>query len=504
VRFEAIAGFCMGDVINLVRRGFYLDSVGLMQMSRRVRELDGVVDAALMMGTPANHEILETAGLLAAEGRAARPADLIVAIKAADGTCAASALAAAEALLDAPKAAAVTGAADLPPPRTLRAALKRRPDANLALISVPGAFAAAEALKALRRGLHVMIFSDNVPIERELRLKREGRERGLLVMGPDCGTAIINGVALAFANRLPRGPVGIVGASGTGIQEVSCLIARAGSGISHALGTGGRDLRDEIGGITTLMAIDALDGDPATQTIVLISKPPSAAVAGAVMARVARSAKRFVVCFLGMNGLAGPGNAVFASTLKAAALAAIGAEAARLGAVPEPVAARRKRISGLFVGGTLCAEAQLVLLAAGQPVASNVPVPGAADLIGEGHRLIDLGDDEFTRGRPHPMLEPTVRDAPLAEALADPAVGVVLLDLVIGYGGHRDPAATLASVIAQAPADRPLIVASVTGTDEDPQGFERQSASLRAAGVLVAPSNADAAALAVRCVEAAA
>lgn len=491
----------MSDVINLVRRGFYLDSVGLMQMSQRIQALDGVVDAALMMGTPANHEILENAGLLAAEGRAAGAGDLVVAIKAGDRVQATSALDAAEKLLDTPKVHKASGADNQPPPRTIRSAIKRRPDANLVLISVPGEYAAAEALKALNYGRHVMIFSDNVPIERELRLKQEGRERGLLVMGPDCGTAIINGYALAFANRVPRGPIGIVGASGTGVQEVSCLIAKAGSGISHALGTGGRDLKDEIGGITTLMAIDTLDGDPGTETIVLISKPPSPAVANDIMARVAQSPKRFVVCFLGMDTLAVPDNAVLAPTLKSAALAAVGADETVFGVVPMPMSARRGRIEGLFAGGTLCAEAQLVLLAAGHPVASNVAVPGAGDLAADGHRLIDLGDDEFTLGRPHPMIEPTVRDAPLATALADPEVGVVLLDLVIGHGGHRDPASALASVIAEAPSERPVIVASVTGTREDPQGLERQLAILADAGVLLAPSNADAAALAVRCAD---
>src|SRR5580704_9603583 len=97
-----------------------------------------------------------------------------------------------------------------------------------------------------------MIFSDNVPIAEEASLKHEARERGLMVMGPDCGTAIIGGVPLAFANAVPRGDIGIIGASGTGIQEVSTLIARAGRGVRHAIGTGGRDMHAEVGGLTTL------------------------------------------------------------------------------------------------------------------------------------------------------------------------------------------------------------------------------------------------------------
>ena len=253
------------------------------------------------------------------------------------------------------------------------------PSANLALISVPGHFAPAEARKALALGLNVMIFSDNVPIEEETALKREGRERGLLVMGPDCGTAIIGGVPLAFANVVPRGDIGIIGASGTGIQEVSCLIARAGRGISHAIGTGGRDLKAEVGAITTLMAIDALDADPGTRHVVLVSKPPAQSVAKLVLDRVAQSRKPFTVCFLGAPRLSLPANARAAATLKAAAELALGTRwRQRRRSRPSIGSDRGKRVRGLFAGGTLCTEAQIVFGQAGLAVASNVPAPGAS------------------------------------------------------------------------------------------------------------------------------
>jgi FdrA protein len=480
----------MSVILNEVRRATYLDSIVLMRISRQIAALPGVEEAGLIIGTPANREILREADILGAEGAAAEAGDLIIALRAKDALAAEAALAEAKQLIDQPSALSATAAIESS--RTLRAAMQRLPDANLALISVPGDFAIAEARKAMELGLHVMIFSDNVPIEEEAALKREARERGLFVMGPDCGTAIIGGAPLGFANVVPRGDIGIIGASGTGIQEVSCLIARAARGISHAIGTGGRDLRAEVGAITTLMAIDALDADDRTKHIVLISKPPADAVARVVLERVAKSAKPFTICFLGATDIALPPNARSAVTLKGAAELVVGKVASA-----EPALLRAnagKLVRGLFAGGTLCSEAQIVFRQAGLPVMSNVPVPGASAMVGsqDGHVLIDLGDDAFTRGRPHPMFEPAVRDAPLAEALADPRVGVVLLDVVLGYGGHADPAGHLVAFLAGRER-RPIIVASVTGTDADPQPRKAQVQKLVDAGVVVADSNADAA-----------
>jgi FdrA protein len=317
-------------------------------------------------------------------------------------------------------------------------------------------------------------------------------------MGPDCGTAIVGGLPLAFANVVPRGDIGIIGASGTGVQEVTCLIARGGGGVSHAIGTGGRDLNAEVGAITTLTAIDALDADAGTQHIVLISKPPAAAVAKLVLDRVAMSRKPFTICFIGARDLTLPANARAATTLKAAAEHALGRAMPATTAKPLPIPpGRGKLVRGLFAGGTFCSEAQIVFREAGLPVASNVPVPGASSLRATGgHRMIDLGDDEFTRGRPHPMIEPAVRDRPLAEALADPEVGVILLDVVLGLGSHPDPAGHLASMLA-ARERGPLIVASVAGTDFDPQPRKTQVRKLSEAGVIVAECNADAVEMAI-------
>jgi FdrA protein len=487
----------MPHILNDVRRGLYLDSVALMRMSRTVAAMDDVSECGMMMGTPANKRIMADAGVLGPEGEAANPGDLVIAISANDKAAAEAGLAAARELLDKPKAAGAAGAAWAP--RTIRAARAADPAANLALISVPGAFAAAEGRKALERGLNVLMFSDNVPIAEEVALKELARERGLLMMGPDCGTAIINGTPLGFANAVPRGDIGIIGASGTGIQEVSCLIANNGGGISHAIGVGGRDLKNEVGGITTLMAIDLLDADPGTRHIVIISKPPAKEVAAKVLSRVGQSKKSFTICFLGATDVAVPANAKTATTLEAAAFNALG-QSAPAASVQPRATAPGKLIRGLFAGGTLCAEAQVVLTAAGLTSASNAAVPGHNALTAEhrGHTIIDLGDDAYTQGRPHPMIEPAVRDIPFKAALADPATGVILLDLVIGHGAHADPASFVVAVLADALPNRPLIVTSITGTPDDAQGLARQRAVLEASGLVVARSNAEAVRIAVR------
>lgn len=446
-------------VLNRVERGRYLDSVALMRLSRRLAALPGVEGAALVIGTPSNKGLLRGAGLLAADGEAADANDLVIAVRAADERSARSALASAfQSTLE---------KADLGPfprARTLAGALDALPQANLALISVPGDFAAQEARKALGAGLHALVFSSGVPLEEERGLKLLAREKGLLLMGPDCGSAIIAGTPVAFANAVRRGDIGIVSASGTGLQEVSCLVARMGAGVSHGIGVGGRDLDERVGALGTLAAIDALERDPATKTIVLLSKPPAPRVAEQVLARLSQCRKRSVVCFLGLDK---PG---LARTLCEAAELATGR---RIEDAEKP---KRRRVHGrveaLYCGGTLCSESELIFRRLG---------------LG-GHRFIDLGDDEHTRGRPHPMIDPEIRNDHIARAAADPEVGVILVDVVLGYGSHPDPVGVLLKDKISK-----TVVASVTGTDSDPQVRSHQVARLREAGVHVAPSNAHAA-----------
>jgi len=446
-------------ILNKVEKGRYLDSVALMRASRRLAALQGVEAASLMIGTPSNKALLREANLLAPEGEAAGPNDLIIALRAFDAPAALTA--ALEILSEKPE----TQMQGLRHARSLAGALELETRANLAIISVPGAYAAHEARKALARGLNVLLFSNNVSLEDEVALKRFAKERNLFLMGPDCGTALIAGTPIAFANVVPRGGIGIVSASGTGLQEVSTLIARLGGGVSHGIGVGGRDLDERVGALGTLAAIEALEGDPATNKIVLISKPPAPALARQVLERVKRSHKPAVVCFLGSQE---PG---LARTLTETAELAAGKKLPREGF---DVGKRRGSVRGLYCGGTLCAEAELIF--------------------GErkGHQFIDLGDDRFTRGRPHPMIEPELRNEHIAAAVQDRQVAVLLVDVVLGFGAHENPAA----VLVKNNFSSKVVIASVTGTEGDPQGLSRQTAILREAGVVVAPSNARAAELA--------
>jgi succinyl-CoA synthetase alpha subunit len=462
----------------------YRDSVALMQLSVQLRELAGVEEASMIMATEGNLALLREVRLLNG-GVAARPSDLLIVVRAKTAAAAEAAVAQAQARLreGAVAQSPGSGAAEAIAPRSLDMALADAPESNLALVSVPGEYAAAEAAKALARGLHVMLFSDNVSLDDEVALKRSASERGLLVMGPDCGTAIIDGVPLAFANVVRRGAIGCVAASGTGLQQVTTLVDRLGLGVSQAIGTGGRDLSEAVGGITMLAGLKLLAADRDTRVIVLISKPPAPAVAEKVIAAAARARKPVVVNFIGADAAARGKNLHFARTLEDAARAAVALARGRKPAQGAPmprIAETRRRVCGLFSGGTFCYEAEL--------------------LLGPGNELIDLGDDRYTRGRPHPMIDHRLRNERIVAAAKDPEIAVILLDVVLGYGAHPDPAAEMASALraVRKTNRRVALVASVCGTGADPQGLARQEAALRKAGVMLAPSNAAAARMAAK------
>jgi FdrA protein len=420
----------------------------------------------------------------------------VIAVDAADAPAARAAEAAARSALAA-GAAVPVGAGAPRRPRTLETALSTLRDASLALISVPGPYAAAEARKALRRGLHVMLFSDNVPLDDEVALKRAARARGLFMLGPDCGTAIIAGVPLGFANAVPRGRIGIAAASGTGLQEVACLVAAAGEGISHAIGVGGRDLSDAVGGLMTEAAIDALAGDAGTRVVCVIGKPPGAGVARRLATRAEKLGKPCVLGFVGAGATGTLEDAARAAVACARGVTPAAVEFSRPRAdVGRLVSDARRRLDaarrfvrGVYAGGTLAWEAVSVLATTLTGVAPEVLGRGG------GHRVVDLGEDVFTVGRPHPMIDGTVRRERIAEEAADPATAVILLDVVLGYGAHPDPAGELLPALTAA-AERCAVVASVVGTDADPQHRGAQVAKLEAAGVVVMPSNAQAARLA--------
>jgi len=509
----------------IIERNRYFDSVFLMRISSELEKLDGVTQAVVAMGTPINVEnLIKTGFKLDTTSGAIQPADLIIAIEAESSDATASVHAHLEILLvggtDDDSGSSATANAT-----SLDAALTADPDANLVLISVPGIHAAREARQALQRGLHVMLFSDNVTVEDEIALKEDAISRGLLMMGPDCGTAIINGAALGFANACRSGTVGIVGASGTGIQEISSLVHQLGGGISQAIGTGGRDLSEAVDGRMTRFGIEALGHDPETDVIVVVSKTPSPAVADKVIQTLASTGKPAVVHFIGGHATQFSDMVKTTATLADAAQAAVAkagidiAGADLLANLPafsgtptafsaaaekaDKLASSAGRVCGLYCGGTLCQETWSILHQAGIDVRSNVAgdktkkIHPEADEIG--HVVWDLGDDAFTVGKPHPMIEPSLRDERVAQAGEDPSIGIVLADCVIGYGAHENPAGSLADAAIQAFASAKndgrslIILASVTGTEQDPQNLHRQQSILADAGIIVTPSNAAAA-----------
>lgn len=477
---------------------FYQDSVVLMQITAQVRTRPGVRQAAAFMGTPANHALLEKIGLATPDTRRARPEDLILAVDAETEAEAQAGLTAAREFLRERRQAVEASTALRP--RTLDSALKILPNANLVAISVPGAYAKFEAMRALKRGLHVFLFSDNVPVQDEIELKREAVKRRLVCMGPDCGTAYLNGTGIGFYNVVPRGRIGIVAASGTGLQAVASRLAGLGEGISHGIGVGGRDLSAEVGGTMSLFALESLAADSRTEAIILISKPPHPAVLPRLEAAMARTGKPVVACVLGATPPA-ESAALWVETLDDAAEAMVarlarrawtsrtfgdpGAVRARLRERARTRPAAGRQVLGLYTGGTLAHEAHLIL----------------TRLLGHTgpHRVLDLGDDEYTVGRPHPMIDPQVRADLILEAGRSSSVGVLVLDLVLGRGAHPDPAAPLAAAVREAhkavEADgrRLAAVASIVGTMQDPQGLQAQLAKLTEAGIEILPTNAEAA-----------
>ena len=503
-------------IFNVVRKNTYYDSVALMLLSKQLKKIESVEAVSVMMGTPANRDILKEANLLGDEGTSAGPNDLIMAFRApensdVDAICQ---------LID-EQMAMKTASVDKPNAPIIRSAEKayiENPDINLAVISVPGEYAASETYRALKHGKNVFLFSDNVSIEEEAEVKSFAAKQGLLVMGPDCGTAIINGVGIGFANRIRKGNIGIVGASGTGIQEVACLIDAMGLGISQAIGTGGRDLKEVIGAITMLQALDFLQSDAATETIILISKPPSKSVVQTIIGKLSNSTKKIILCFIGYEGEVALTGITVASTLEDAALAAArmnGIQPSILHSnqeltnwaveVKRTLSTKQKYVRALYTGGTLCYEAMLVMEPSLGPLYSNTPLHKEckfAGVMAAGHHIcIDLGDDEYTKGKPHPMIDGTLRHEYIAQVATDPEMAVLLLDVVIGYGSSADPAGDLVPVLEAAKAKAKAlgnelpIIAYVCGTDGDEQNKADQIAKLKAVGAYVTNSNAEAARL---------
>ncbi len=507
----------MPRVVNIVKKGLYRDSVQLLHISERLRGVSGVIDAFIAMGTRLNKELMSREGFLASEGGGAGENDLIVAVKLDDNADLEYISRLVEDLINQPVAR------DLEVYEDLDLALSINRDINLALVSIPGRYAKEAVMKLLEKGIHVHLFSDHVPIEDEVALKRYAYEKGLLLLGPEAGTSIIGGVAIAFANAVRRGSVGLVSASGTGLQEVSVLLHRIGVGVSHGLGVGGRDLSGEVGGLMTLFSIDVLESDPETSVVIVISKPPSRDVKKKILEHVAvRGRKRYVTCFVGGEieeldpGVRG--RVVQTRTLHAAALEAariidhdlygkaqeiLGFDESTLRSIEEAITGLRegqRYVRGLFVGGTLAYESMVILGRFVGDVWSNSPLRDDLRLrdpwMSYGNTVVDLGGGEFTEGRAHPMIDPGIRLKRIVDEARDPEVAVIMLDFVLGYGVHRDPvgahidAIRRALMAAGSGGRRVVFLAHIVGTDQDPQGLEAQEGVLRELGVIVLPTNA--------------
>lgn len=508
-------------VYNQIKENSYYDSVTLMVISSKISSLEGVKNAAVMMGTDHNKDLMKNSGLLLAENENAHTSDMIIGILAENQDSIDKAIEMIHEHLNSKKGSVSDGEIRV---KTLDSALKRVPDLNFAVISVPGRYAKNEAMKALNNGLNVLLFSDNVSIEEEIELKDLAIEKGLLMMGPDCGTAIINGTSLGFANGVNRGNIGLVAAAGTGLQEVTSIIHRLGGGISQALGTGGRDLKDEIGGRMMLFGLNALVEDDDTDVIVLISKPPAPKVMEKVLSAIKNIEKPVITCFLGgdINLVKGTG-AIPAETLEDAAH---GAVLLSQGKEPENIfftisdeevreivekeianfSDEQKYVRGLYSGGTLCYEGMLIMKETIGDVYSNAPLKKEFKLENPensvANTFLDMGEDYFTDGLPHPMIDTRLRVERIKKEANDPETALLLLDIVLGYGSNEDPAGALVPAIIEAKKNAQnegrylSVIASICGTDKDPQNKEEQEEKLRNAGVVIMPSNAQAARIA--------
>ncbi len=493
-------------LITEILQNNYQDSINLMLLTQKVNAMPGIAKSQIMMGSDANKDILENSGLLSEEAKAASPNDLVIVVDAEDESVKEEVLKTVDDFLadlsvksDASQTSNETS--------NLAEALEKLPDANLALFSIPGEYGAVEMEKALRKGLNVFSFTDNIPVEDECRLKELAHEKGLLMMGPDCGTGIISSVPLAFTNVVTPGNIGIVGASGTGIQEVTTIIDRLGSGVIHAIGTGGRDLSDKVGAITVKDTILALEKHEPTDVICVISKPAAKEVRDEVVALLQSVSKPVVAIFLGEKPDHHEGKVYLAHTLEETARIAVdlaNGEAIRknyqLPLVNETseTLSDDKVVIGLYSGGTLASEAGM-LISEALDLGELVKKEGYI-LQHNGYDVMDLGDDIYTQGRPHPMIDPEVRVNKIKEYAEKENTGVILFDVVLGYGAHEDMTGALLPTIQEIKSTHPGVhfIATVVGTNHDPQNYQDAVRRLKEAGVLVEDSNEKAVRLALK------
>lgn len=506
-------------LVTVVKRNLFRDSIQLMRLTEDVKKLDGVGDAVVSMGTDTNKRLLRDLGLLGQESKGAVDGDLIIAVNVESGADTGAVMDRVQRLVMSPPAA--SGGPRTSTAHSIQTALQRAGGANLAVVSVPGGQAFGPSMELLRNGVNLHLFSDHVPLEQEVELKTYASSKGLLVMGPGAGTSIINGVGLGFANSVKKGDVGIVASAGTGIQEVSILLDRIGLGVSAALGVGGTDVSEKVGGIMMKDCLGLLEADENTRVLMIIAKTPTERVMGEVMAYVERrTTKPVVACFLGLDSPPTRGGRVrYAKTLHSAVLRA--AQASGEGAEKEferrvsmtfddllkssrrlaaGLGAARKYLRGLYSGGTLAHETLLIFRELVGEAYSNTPLSEKFALENpersKENSIVDLGDEFFTAGRAHPMIDPTLRRLRIAQESKDTGVAAIMLDIVLGYGSSTDPGGALRTAIEDAKlgarklGSDMVAMAHICGTDSDPQSLKEQSAKLSSAGAVLFNTNA--------------
>lgn len=505
---------------TLVRENSYMDSILILSVSREMMAFPGVHNAVVVMATDMNKTVVDEFGGMTPEARRAGANDLIISLELEDE----SILAKVEARVKEIVAGKSDGGGEADVEyRTLSAAKTALPEANLCIISLPGEYALTEAKNALEKGLNLFIFSD-MPEDQELEIKQMAHARGLFVMGPGAGTAVINNISLGLMSKVRPGKVGIVAASGSGLQEVAVLVHNYGAGISQAIGTGGRDLSEKVGGIMFLQGIDYLADDPETNVIVLISKPPHPATARKIYEALPKT-KPVVIFFLGGDPEEIRSHGAYAPrTLEEAAQMAFaltnGEAVSEIDIVSQdkadlaPIAsaekakldAGQKYFRGLFCGGTHSEEAVTLLQAFVPKMHSNIRF-GRVALLEDRYfslenALVDMGDEVFTKGRPHPVMDPSILVDRMIQEARDPEVGVILFDLLYGHAIHKDPVGAIEGAlleirrIEKEEGRHICVIVSLCGTDIEPQNVAEQARRLREYGVILQPSNAKAALLA--------
>jgi len=479
-------------IVNITKKNFFRDSVQMMQFSQQLKDEQGVIDAAIVMGTDLNKNTLKKMGLLTEDGISATENDTLITINCQDENSLNNAVQKAEQLLTSDITKSKNEFNDL------SSALDAFDNANMASLSIPGQFVKEMATELIRKQLHLFVFSDHVPLEDEILLKNLALENNVLFMGPEAGTSILNGTVFGFGNRIRSGSVGIIGASGTGIQESSTMIDLFGEGISHAIGVGGRDLRNDIGGMMTMKTMEVFEDDPNTKAVLLVSKPVGDDVRNKIINKINNfSKKNYVLCLIGDNeNREDSAKIKFSKSIQISVLKILKYvnddaykkikdvvrkqvdDSIKLAkSLSSDLNNDQRFVRGFFAGGTLCYESKIILEQMIGKVYSNLSSDDEYSIKGNAaskeNTLIDFGEEEFTSARPHPIIDPLLRKNRILEDADDPNVGVIIIDIICGINAAKNTMAFHAETIKKAIENakekgrRLSVFAYICGTEKD-------------------------------------